>query len=157
MIITPGSVSMLTAGAQCGSLDVNAVREDGKQFFSGLLQCEDDANLRKRLDIDEYQPVVQIFSRTWHGSYGRFPNIKFVVTDGTDKMSMRVSYRCSEFAKRFFSKTGPFHSGRLNVGKKIKLIDYTCDLHHEKGGISCPTIYVENLRAEPKKTVAKKT
>ena len=97
MIVTPGSISMLIAGAKIADLDVTAVREDGKQFFAGLLQCEDDAKLRKCMAIEEFQPILQVVSRTWLGSYGRFPNIKFVVTGGSEEMTMRVSYRKTEF------------------------------------------------------------
>ena len=91
MILTPYSISMLTASANVADMDMTAVREDGKHFFAGLLQCEDDAKLRKRMSIDEFQPILQAVSRTWLGSYGNFPNIKFIVTDGTEEMTMRVS------------------------------------------------------------------
>jgi hypothetical protein len=147
---------MLVAGAKIASHDVTAVQEDGKQFFAGLVQCEDDTKLRKSLVLDEFQPIVQVVSRTWHGSYGKFPNLQFVVTDGTDEMSMRVSYRTTEIPILFFSKKGPFNSGHLNKGKKFKLLDYTCDLQYEKGGTSLPIIYVEKIRPEPRKAIAKR-
>jgi hypothetical protein len=156
MIVTSGSISKLKAGANVASLDVTAVDDDGKHLFAGLVQCEDDAKLRKNMDIPEFQPTVQVVSRTWYGSYGRFPNIKFEVSDGSgENMNMRVSYRRPEFPARFFAKNGPFNGGRLNAGNKIKLLDYTCGLEHEKGGTTCPTIYVEKLRSEPKKVLVK--
>jgi hypothetical protein len=92
MIVTPGSITMLIAGAKIADLDVTTVREDGKHLYAVLLQCEDDAKLKKRMAIDEFQPILQVVSRTWHGTYGRFPNIQFVVTDGSEEMTMRVSY-----------------------------------------------------------------
>ena len=155
MIVTPGSISMLTAGARVADGDVTAVREDGKHFFAALVQCEDDAKLRKRMAIEEFQPIVQIVSRTWHGSNGRFPNIKFVITDGSEEMTMRVSHRRIEFAVLFFAKKGPYHSVRLNVGKKIRLLDYTCDVEHEKGGSSSPIIFIEKVRSEPRRPIVK--
>ena len=108
MIVTPGSIAMLTAGAKIANLDVTAVREDRKQYFAALLQCEDDPDLRKRMAIEEFQPVVEIVSRTWHGTYGRFPNIKFGVSDGCDEMTMRVSYRRKDHAILFFFQKGTF-------------------------------------------------
>ena len=47
MIVMPGSISMLIAGAKVDDLDVTAIREDGKQYYAALVQCEDDALLRK--------------------------------------------------------------------------------------------------------------
>ena len=155
MIVTPGCVAMLTAGAKVADLDVTAVREDGKRYFAALLQCEDDVNLRKRMEIEEYQPIVEVVSRTWHGSYGKFPNIKFMISDGSTEMLMRVSYRRTECPILFFPKKGPFNSGFLNVGRKIKLIDYTTELEHEKGGDTCPTVHIEKLRAEPRNVQGK--
>ena len=155
MIVTPGSISMLIAGANVADLDVTAIREDGKQYFAALLQCEDDAKLRKRMAIDEFQPILQVVSRTWHGSFGRFPNIMFLVTDGSQEMSMRVSYRRTEFPILFFGKRGPFHRGCLNVGRKIKLLDYTMELKYEKDGTASPTIHIEKFRSEPRKVVTK--
>ena len=154
MELFPGAIAKLIAGAHVADLDVTSVDPDGKQYFAALRQCDDDPKLRKQLVIDEFQPVVEIVSRTWHGNYGKFPNIRFLVTDGSQEMTMRVSYRRSEFPVLFFSKNGPFNCGRLNRGKRIKLIDYTCSLAHEKGGTSCATIYIEKLRAEPRKSKA---
>jgi hypothetical protein len=155
MIVTPGSISMLIAGSKIADLDVTAVREDGKHFYAALLQCEDDDKLRKRMMIEEFQPILQVVSRTWHGCYGRFPNIQFVVTDGSEEMTMRVSYRRTEFAVLFFSKKGPFNRGSLNVGRKIKLLDYTTELRKEKGGCMGPIIRIEKFRSEPRKAVSK--
>jgi hypothetical protein len=154
MNISLGVVAKLIAGAHVADLDVTSIDQDGKQYYAAMRQCEDDPHLRKTLDIDEFQPVVEIVSRTWHGSYGKFPNIRFLVSDGSQEMTMRVSYRRSEFPVLFFSKNGPFNCGRLNKGKRIKLIDYTCSLAHEKGGTTCPTIFLEKLRAEPRKSKA---
>jgi hypothetical protein len=58
MITTPGAISMLIAGAHVADMDVTSVDLDGKQYFAALRQCEDDSQLRKCLDIDEFQPVV---------------------------------------------------------------------------------------------------
>jgi hypothetical protein len=91
MITTPGAISMLIAGAHVADMDVTSVDLDGKQYFAALRQCEDDSQLRKCLDIDEFQPVVEIVSRTWHGNYGKFPNIRFVVTDGVKEMTEGVN------------------------------------------------------------------
>ena len=107
------------------------------------------------LEIEEYQPIVEVVSHTWQGSYGKFPNIKFMITDGCTEMLMRVSYRRTECPILFFSKKGPFNSRFLNVGRKIKLIDYTTELEHGKGGDTCPTVHIEKLRAEPRKVQGK--
>jgi hypothetical protein len=60
MQLTAGAVSMLVNGAHSDSQDINALSPSGKQFYSGLVQCEDDKDLRKCMDLEEFSPILQV-------------------------------------------------------------------------------------------------
>ena len=67
-------------------------------------------------------------------------------------MEMRPSLRSEYVQRRNFKKLGSLFGGKLNVGKRFTLLEYTTDI------IECaitssriPTIFYEVLRAEPQK------
>ena len=67
-------------------------------------------------------------------------------------MEMRPSLRSEYVQRRNFKKLGHLFRGKLNVGKRFTLLEYTTDV------IECvitlnriPTIFYEDLRAEPQK------
>ena len=67
-------------------------------------------------------------------------------------MEMRPSLRSDYVQRRNFKKSGHLFHGKLNVGNRFTLLEYTTDV------IPCaitsnhiPTIFYEDLRAEPQK------
>jgi len=152
MQLTSGAVPCLRRGAHVGSEDINAVDEVlGIEYSAAQVQCEDDKKIRKLLQLVEFQPVLQVHSATWLGTFGKYPAICFIVKDGDgDLMDMYISYRLSCSLKFIYSKNGPFHTGRLNAGKKFRLLDYTTIMHRNKDGTVEPRILLEKLRTEPR-------
>jgi hypothetical protein len=151
MQLTSCAVFCLRRGAEVGSEDVNAVDIHGIEFFAAQVQCEDDKQLRKSLLLQEFQPVLQIHSVTWLGTFGKYPSLRFIVIDGDgDSMAMYMSHRIPHTLKSIFSKAGPFSTGRLNSGKRFRLLDYTTILHRNKDGTIEPRILIEKLRTQPR-------
>jgi hypothetical protein len=150
---TPAAVSFLRCGAQSGSEDINAVDGSiGIEYSAAQVQCEDDKQMRKLLKLNEFQPVLQVHSATWLGTFGKYPAIRFIVMDGDgDSMAMFVSYRLPGSLKFIFSKNGPFRTGRLNAGKKFRLLDYTTIIHRNKDGSTEPRVLFEKIRTEPRR------
>ena len=63
--------------------------------------------MRKLLQLNKFQPVLQVQSATWLGAFGKYPAIRFMVMDGDgDSMAMFVSYRIPSSLKLIFSKNG---------------------------------------------------
>jgi hypothetical protein len=67
-------------------------------------------------------------------------------------MEMRPSLRSEYVQRRNFKKLGHLFRGKLNVGKRFTLLEYTTDV------IQCsitfnpvPTIFYEDLRAQPQR------
>jgi hypothetical protein len=107
--------------------------------------------MQKLLQLIEFQPVLLVHSATWLGTFGKYPAIRFIVKDGDgDAMDMFISYRIPSSLKFIFSKNVPFHTGRLNAGKKFRLLDYTTIMHRNKDGSVVPRILLEKLRTEPR-------
>jgi len=152
MQLTAGAVPCLRRGAHIGSADINAVDDiSGIEYSAAQVQCEDDKKMRKLLQLIEFQPVLLVHSATWLGTFGKYPAIRFIVKDGDgDAMDMFISYRIPSSLKFIFSKNGPFHTGRLNAGKKFRLLDYTTIMHRNKDGSVVPRILLEKLRTEPR-------
>jgi hypothetical protein len=76
MQLTAGAVSMLVDGAYSDSEEeINALSPSGKEFYSGLVQCKDDKDLRKCIDTEEYSPILQIQEIIWLGTWCQFPTI----------------------------------------------------------------------------------
>ena len=68
---------------------------------------------------------------------------------------MFISHRTMDIAKDFFKKWGDSKRGKLGVGRRFMLIDYTTvfehkDKFHDKDG---PVIRVERVRCEPRKKI----
>jgi hypothetical protein len=151
MQLTEGAVSMLVDGAYSESQDLDTLSPSSKEFYSGLVQCEDDKDLRKFMDLDEFSPILQVQEITWLGTWCQFPTMQPVVTDGKDSITMMAGHHLPSIWKSLFRKFAPFYSGKLNIGKRFKLIDYTTGLSPRKvGTMPEPTIFLELLRAEPK-------
>ena len=168
MKLTSGAIKALARGAGKGDEDVNAVTEDGKELMAGQVCCEDDEELREMMDLDEYQPVLRVTKMEWLGFWGCVPTIKWHVTDrdeeddgdddeedggdGDTDMVMFTSHRSFKIAKNFFKKWGDPKRGKLGVGARFMLVDYTTafepkDKFHDKDG---PVLRVERIRCEPK-------
>jgi hypothetical protein len=75
MQLTAGAASMLVNGAHSDSQDINALSPSGKEFYSGLVQCEDDKDLRKLMGLEEFSPILQVQEITWLGTWCQFPTI----------------------------------------------------------------------------------
>lgn len=153
MLLTHAAISFLRGGAHSGSEDINAVDDtQGIEYSAAQVQCEDDKKMRKLLQLNEFQPVLQVHSATWLGTFGKYPAIRFIVLDGNgDSMAMFVSYRLPSSLKFIFSKNGPFRTGRLNSGKKFRLLDYTTIIHRNKDGSTESRILFEKIRTEPRR------
>jgi hypothetical protein len=60
MQLTAGAVSMVVNGAHSDSQNINALSPSGKELYSGLVQCKDDKDLRKCMDLEELSPILQV-------------------------------------------------------------------------------------------------
>ena len=164
MKLTKGAIKALARGAEKGDGDINAIAEDGKELMAGQVCCEDDRQLREIMDLDEYQPVLRVTKMDWLGNWGCVPTIRWYVTDRDEEddddddeqaggeMVMFISHRSFSIAKNFFKKWGDNKKGKLGVGKRFVLVDYTTvfepkDKFHDKDE---PVIRVERIRCEPK-------
>ena len=166
MKLTTGAIRALAKGAKMGNEDINAVDNDGTELMAGQVQCEDDKFMRKLMDLDEFQPVLRVTKMDWLGNWGgSVPTIRWYVTDRDeedddddyddkreDDMVMFISHRTFPIAKNFFKKWGDNKRGKLGVGRRFVLLDYTTvfqtkDKFHDKDE---PVIMVERIRCEPK-------
>ena len=124
MKLTKGAVKALKMGAHSRE-NINAVTS--REHVAGQL----DPSIRPFLsDEDEYKPVLEVKRTEWFGKNLRtFPMVKFWCvddSDGDEETCVMASPReKGRFAKRFFSKSGPFHKGKLKVGRRFMLVDYT--------------------------------
>jgi hypothetical protein len=152
MKLTGSAIAFMKEGARSGLLDTNAICYDGKVFYAGQIKCADNQELRKRLVLlDEYQPVLEVRELIWLGTRGKFPKIKLIVTDGIETMEMQIGFRNPERTAEFFRKKGPLFSGKLNIGKRFRLLDYTTQLDDSGSAI----VFMERMRAAPKKVTSK--
>ena len=119
--------------------------------------------MREMMDLDEYQPVLRVTKMDWLGNWGRVPTIRWYVTDRDEEdddvdeqvggeMVMFISHRTFSIARNFFKKWGDNKTGKLGVGKRFMLVDYTTvfepkNKFHDKDE---PVLLVERIRCEPK-------
>ena len=149
MKLTIGAVRALKQGARSGE-NINAITS--QEHIAGQL----DPSIRPFLsDKDEYKPVLEVKRTEWFGKNLRtFPMVKFwcVDDDDGDEICVMASPReKGRFAKRFFSKSGPFHTGKMKVGRRFMLLDYTTtvvkkDRVHNG---SDEVVHVERMRSIP--------
>ena len=156
MMLTDGAVKSLKRGAMLGTLDINAVTDDGVQHEAGQICSEDDHIMRSAMGYDEFRPVLEVRRTEWFGrNLGPCPMVKFWCVDsedGDEEVCVMASPRLKhKFAKKFYSKGGPFNNGRLKVGRRFQLVDYTTRvvmkdrIHDGKE----PIVHVEKIRCAP--------
>ena len=82
----------------------------------------------------------------------RYLLIRLVVTDGVQSMEMRPLLRSDYVQRRTFKKLGHLFRGKLNIGKRFTLLEYTIDV------IPCPLtnkgipiIFYKDIHAQPQK------
>ena len=159
MKLSTGSIAHLKRGAEHKSLDYNGVDEKGNLFDAGQIQSEGDEDIRYRLGLNELQPVLQVVSCEWHGTY----DSKFVitVTDGNDEMYMMPCRRDISIRSRFMKQWGMGTQCKLSPGTRFKLLDYTTEKtslpNTDNPLLEHPVIRVEKIRLEPKSRVNKST
>ena len=154
MQLTNGAVDALTEGAKSDCLDINAIIGVGdyQNYYACQYIWEEERFKHLRQPFPEYQPVLEVKQINWLGTQRGTPVIRMVVTDGFRSMEMRPSLRSDYVRRRNFKNTGHLFRGKLNVGKRFTLLEYTTDV------IQCaissnmiPTIFYEDLRAAPEK------
>jgi hypothetical protein len=155
MIVTPHAVKNLIRGAEACNNDIKAIDKDKVQYDAGQICTKDDQAMRELLVLNEYKPVLEIWELTWHGTYSKYPTLTIKVTDGVSTMLLRSSYRKPAFHKRFFSKRSPLYSGKMNLGMRIRLMDYSTSIWVDRKGGTYPCIFVEKMTAEPKRKCKK--
>ena len=75
--------------------------------------------------------MLQVKRTEWFGkNLAPHPMIKFYCVDNNDddgeEICLMVSPREKQrFAKQFFSANGGFKKGRMNIGRRFQLLDYT--------------------------------
>jgi hypothetical protein len=141
MIVTPHAIKYLSGGAEAYNNDINAIDQDDVQYDAGQICTEDDQAMRELLVLNEYQPILEICELTWHGTYSKYPNLTMKVTDGVSTMLLRSSYINPAFHKRFFSKRSPLYSVKMNLGRKIRLMDYSTSIWVDPKG-KLPSVYL---------------
>jgi hypothetical protein len=155
MIVTPHAVKNLIRGAKAYNNDINAIDEDDVQYDAGQICTQDDQAMRELLVLNKYKPVLEICELTWHGTYSKYPTLTIKVTDGVLTMLLRSSYRKPTFHKRFLSKRSPLYSGEMNLGMRIRLMDYSTSIWVDRKGGAHPCIFVEKMTAKPKRNCKK--
>ena len=155
MHLTMGAVSALVDGAQSDCLDINAItsiKGQSNKFYACQFIWEEKQFQHLRQPFPEYQPILEVEQIHWLGSRGGIPAIRLVVTDGVSSMEMRPSLRSDYVQRRVFKKSSHLFSGKLNVGKRFILLEYTTDvIECAVTKNSTPTIFYEDVRAEPQK------
>jgi hypothetical protein len=151
MIVTSNAIEYLIRGSEVANEDINAINADCVEFDAGQICTEDDNDMRQLLQLNEYQPILKISELTWNGTYSKYPNLTIMVTDGITQMMLRPSFRKAQFPKTFYGKKSPLYTGRMNVGRRLKLLDYTTSIWVDKKVIGHPCIFIEKMRAEPKR------
>ena len=148
MQLTRGSVAALMKGAECDCLDTNAISTSGdnEKYYACQFIWEEEQYQHLRQPFPEYQPVLEVVQLHWLGTRGGIPVMRMVVTDGFESMEMRPSLRSAYVQRRNFKKSGHLFRGKLNVGKRFTLLEYTTDVVD-----SVPTVFYEDVRAEPQK------
>ena len=151
MNLTEGAIESLVAGAACDCLDVNSIHDNTKYYACQYIWEEEEFQ-HLRQPFPEYQPVLEVKQIQWFGTQKGIPLIRLVVTDGVQSMEMRPSLRTQYVQRRNFKKTGHLFRGKLNVGKRFTLLEYTTDIIECTGTKkSIPTIFFETIRSQPQK------
>ena len=153
MILTEGAVNALTAGALTNNFDINAIDKDGKEYYAPQVCCEDDNLVREAMQLEEFNPVLEVVRTEWHGFSGVVPCIKIYVKDGSfQEILMMASYRTIATAKKFHKQWGPGSTRKLSPGNRFHLLDYMTkmtEICRFSDKIE-PVVLVESIRAEPK-------
>ena len=154
MKLTEGAIKALGRGGVKNDQEINAVTDDGTEWEAAQVIWKEDDKMRKAMasETPEYKPVLQVEERIWLGFWGVVPTIKFIVTDGEDRMVMLTSHRTFAIAKSFMRRWGDGSKGKLGVGSRFQLLDYTTTWetkgkNHDKDE-AC--IMVETVKVEPK-------
>jgi hypothetical protein len=142
-------MNYLINGAESYNNDINAIDKEGVQFDAGQICTKDDQVMRALLALNEYNPVLEISQLTWHGTYFQYPTLTIMVSDDVSRMMLRSSFRRPAFSKRFYSKRSPLYTGKMNLGQKIKLMDYTTSIWVDRNGITHPCMFVKKMIAKP--------
>ena len=130
MHLTIGAVAALIDGATSDCLDINAitVANHNDKFYACQYIWEEEQFQHLRQPFPEYRPVLEVQKIHWLGTHGGIPIIRLVVTDGLQSMEMRPSLRSEYVKRRNYKKTGHLFRGKLNVGKRFTLLEYTTDV-----------------------------
>jgi hypothetical protein len=151
MKLTEGAIDSLVAGAACDCLDINSIHGNTKYYACQFI-WEEEQFQHMQQPFPEYQPVLEVKQIQWFGTQKGIPLIRLVVTDGLQSMEMRPSLRTEYVQRRNFKKSGHLFSGKLNVGKRFTLLEYTTDnIECTITNQSTPTIFFECIPAQPQK------
>ena len=142
-------------------MDINAVGKDDKGneicYYANQFIWEENPGAEHRIDLEEFQPVLEVRSIVWMGTHRGLPLISITVTDGDQDIQMRISLRNDLVRSRMVSKYGPIFKGRMNVGCRFRLEEYTTGLLYCRDeGCHIPVVYVERVHAEPRSASKKK-
>jgi hypothetical protein len=154
MKLSEGAIECLSLGARSDCLDTNAITPGNKQstYYACQFIWEEEQFLPLRQPLPEFQPILEVKHIHWLGTQRGVPLIRLVVTDGIHCMEMRPSLRTEYVQRRNFKKNGHLFRGKLNIGKRFTLLEYTTDVTVcPKSNKITPTIFFEEIRAEPQK------
>ena len=148
------AIAALIEGANCDCLDINAITKsiEYQKYYACQFIWEEEQFQHLWQPFPEYKPVLEVQELHWLGTQRGIPVIRLVVTDGLQSMEMRPSLRSDYVQRRNFKRQGHLFRGKLNVGKRFTLLEYTTDVVAcGSTSHSIPTIFFEELRAEPQK------
>ena len=96
--------------------------------------------------------MLEVKQIQWLGTQKGISLIRLVVMDGRQSMEIHSSLRTEYVQRRNFKKSGHLFSGKMNVGKRFTLLEYTADnIECTITNQSTPTIFFECIRAQPQK------
>ena len=160
MELTEGAVEALEKGARVGGENVNAIGIDDEtgeevRFVAGQIEAEKHGVPRKWVN-PEFQPVLEVKRIEWFGrNLCSYPMIKFWCTDAGDRdeICVMASPRKGHvFARQIFSKRGIYKQGKLGVGRRFQLLDFTT-IVVPKDRVHCgekAVVHIEKIKCEPK-------
>ena len=154
MQLTAGAIQALVDGAKSDCLDINAITTNVhvQKSYACHYIWEEEQFQHLRQPFPEFQPVLEVEQIHWLGTRKGIPVIRLVVTDGLQSMEMRPSLRSDYVKKRNFKKLGHLFRGKLNVGKRFTLLEYTTDVTECAHTLNrIPTIFYEDIRAAQQK------
>ncbi len=151
MKLTEGAIDALLKGAACDILDINSIKDNTMYYACQFIWEEDDFQ-HMRQPFAEYQPVLEVEQLQWLGTQKGIPLIRLVVTDEVQSIEMRPSLSSDYVQRRNFKKLGHLFRGKLNIGKRFTLLEYTTDIYEcPVTKKSTPTIFYESICAQPQK------